>query len=78
MSWLPLIERMAEEEVCTIFSEQSASERVAEAAADELDQCATVSVVPLFTGALGPPGSGADDYLSMMRAITRAIVDGLK
>lgn len=36
-----------------------------------------VRVVPLHTGSLGGPGSGAETYIDFMRANVRAIVDGL-
>ncbi len=32
---------------------------------------------PLYGDSLGPPGSGADDYVGMMRANVEALVDGL-
>ena len=33
---------------------------------------------PLFGDSVGPPGSGADTYLGMMRANTRAVAEGLR
>ena len=48
-----------------------------EAAADELEKCAEVKVVSLFTGALGAPGSSAEDYLGVMRRNIDLIVDAV-
>ena len=33
---------------------------------------------PLHGDSVGPPGSGADTYLGMMRANTRAVAEGLR
>ena len=57
--------------VRAIFAEEL-GHRADEAAtlADRLDG---VSVENLYTGALGPPGSGADTYLAMMRHNARTI-----
>jgi len=37
-----------------------------------------IKLVPLYTGSLGPPGSGAETYLDYVRANTHAIVQGLR
>ena len=61
--------------VPAIFAEQlghGAGE--ATALADRLDG---VSVVGLYTGALGPPGSGAESYVAMMRHNAEAIAAAL-
>ena len=36
-----------------------------------------IRLVPLYTGSLGPPGSGAETYLDLMRFNVNAIADGL-
>ncbi|MCA9873598.1 MAG: zinc ABC transporter substrate-binding protein, partial [Anaerolineales bacterium] len=63
-----LIAVMAEHSLCTVFTETTVSDKLAQTVADELSACDTVNVVPLFTGSVGPAGSGADSYLGMMRA----------
>lgn len=73
-----LITLMAENDVCTIFTETSVSDDLAQTVATELDGCDTVRVLPLYTGALGPAGSGADSYLGMFRANVDTIVQGLQ
>lgn len=72
-----LVQNMRAEGVCAIFAESTSSVRLAETVAAELDNCDEVQVLSLYTGALGPPGSGAGSYLDMMRANTDAIVRGL-
>ena len=72
-----LLEAMEREGVCTLFAETTANEQLAETVASELGGCESVQVVTLYTGALGPAGSEADNYLDMMRANIDAIVSGL-
>lgn len=73
-----LIEVMAAHNLCTIFTENSSNSSLAQTVADEMEACDTVQVIPLYGGALGPAGSGADSYISMFRANVGAIVAGLK
>lgn len=73
-----LLRRMEESSVCSIFVEQSANQQLAEQLAADLDHCETVQVVPLYSGALGEPGSGAESYLEMMRVNIDAIVEALQ
>lgn len=73
-----LLEAMKTEGICTLFVETTANEQLAETVASELAGCENVQVVTLYTGALGPAGSGADSYLGMMRANIDAIADGLE
>ncbi|MGH3442945.1 MAG: metal ABC transporter substrate-binding protein [Nitriliruptorales bacterium] len=61
--------------VTAVFVETTASQRLADALAREIGQ--DVAVVTLFTDALGPPGSGADTYLGLMRTNARRVVDAL-
>lgn len=68
---------MEEHGICTIFTETTANETLAKTVAAEVSGCPEVKVIPLFTGALGAPGSGADSYIGMYRANVDAIVSGL-
>lgn len=71
-----LVETMKEAGVCTVFIETSASPVLAETVAAELDSCDNVQIVTLYTGSIGPPGSGADSYIGMMTANIDAIISG--
>ncbi len=72
-----LIRAMRAEGVCTLFTETTVSDTLAQTAAAELDNCATVRVLPLYTGALGTAGSGADSYIGFFRTTVDTIVQGL-
>ncbi|RMD51716.1 MAG: zinc ABC transporter substrate-binding protein [Candidatus Thermofonsia bacterium] len=72
-----LVSTMAAQQICTIFVESTVNTSLAETVANELPACDKVSIKTLYTGALGPAGSGADSYLGMMRANVQAIVEGL-
>jgi len=61
--------------VPTIFAESSQPDRLVQVLAQEAG--VDVEVVELFTESLTEPGGGADTYLSMMRANTERITDGL-
>ena len=63
--------------VCSLFVETTAADQLARALSEELDDCDSVHVVSLFSDALGPPDSGADSYIGMMRANVTAIVTTL-
>ncbi len=69
-----LAQTIEHEGVTTIFGETVHSSDDAEALAARIGD---VEVVTLYTGSLGPPGSGAEDYIGFMRSNTRLIVDGL-
>lgn len=73
-----LIAVMEEHNVCTIFTETTLNDALAQTVAAELDGCDNVLVLKLYTGALGPAGSGADSYIGMFRANIDAIVAGLR
>lgn len=73
-----LIGVMAVHNLCTIFTETTVSDKLAQTVAAELSGCETVSVVPLYTGSVGPAGSGADSYIGMMRTNVAAIIAGLQ
>ena len=59
----------------TIFAESSQPDRLIQVLAAEAD--VQVEVIELFTESLTEPGEGADTYLTMMRANTDRIADGL-
>lgn len=61
--------------VRTIFAESSQPDRLMQALASEVG--IEVEVVELYTESLTPPGEGADTYLTMMRANTERIAQGL-
>lgn len=73
-----LVQTMAAEDVCTIFIETTANDQLAQAAAAELENCPTVQVLTLYSGALGPAGSGAENYIAMMRTNIDTIINGLQ
>ncbi len=73
-----LIKVMKEAGVCTIFTDVAANDDLAKTAAAELDNCANVAIVPLYTGSLGPEGSEADSYIGMLRVNLDRIVGGLE
>jgi zinc/manganese transport system substrate-binding protein len=72
-----LVDVMREHRICAIFGDAQSNDRLAHSVADELDGCPSVQIVPLYTGSLGPPGSGADSYIGMMRTNAQRLVDGL-
>jgi ABC-type Zn uptake system ZnuABC Zn-binding protein ZnuA len=72
-----LIEIMEGHGVCTIFTETTISDALARTVAAELARCDQVEIISLYSGALGPPGSGADTYIDMFRFNVDAIVAGL-
>jgi len=73
-----LIAAMAEHSVCTIFTETTVNDALAQTVAGELSGCDEVQILPLYTGAIGPEGSGADSYIGMFRANVDAITAGLQ
>ena len=73
-----LILAMRERRVCALFTETTVNATLAETVASELDHCAAVQVLPIYTGALGPAGSGAESYIGMMRVNIDTIAAGLK
>lgn len=73
-----LIAAMEAQGVCTLFTETTVSDTLAQTIAAELDDCEEVQVLKLYSGAVGPAGSGAGSYIGMFRANVDAIVAGLK
>ncbi|MEA3337298.1 MAG: metal ABC transporter substrate-binding protein [Chloroflexota bacterium] len=73
-----LIKVMQAHGICTIFSDSTNSDALAKTVAAELTGCDDVQVLPLYTGATGPAGSGADSYIGMFRANVETIARGLQ
>jgi ABC-type Zn uptake system ZnuABC Zn-binding protein ZnuA len=61
-------------DVPAIFAESTVNPRLARQVAEDTG----IQIVPLYTGSLGGPGSGAESYIEMMRYDVRAIVGALK
>ena len=72
-----LAEAMAEAGVCSLFVETTAADQMARTLSEELDGCDEVRVLSLYSDALGPPGSGAESYMGMMRGNVATIVAAL-
>ena len=69
-----LVEVIREREVQALFGETTVSERLAQAVARETG----AKLFRLYSGSLGPEGSGADTYLGMVRANVETMVEALK
>ncbi|MCY4664801.1 MAG: zinc ABC transporter substrate-binding protein [Acidimicrobiaceae bacterium] len=69
-----LAEIIEHEGIKAIFAETQHSVDDVEALAARVGD---VEVVTLYTGSLGPPGSGADTYLGFLRTNTDLIIDAL-
>jgi zinc/manganese transport system substrate-binding protein/manganese/iron transport system substrate-binding protein len=70
-----LVENIKAQGVNAVFTESSLNPQLAR----QIGREAGVSVVDdLYGDALGPPGSGADTYIGMMRTDTTLIVDALR
>ena len=69
-----LVEEVKEEGVPVVFGETTVSERLASAVAKE----SGAELVRLYSGSLGPDGSGAETYIGMVRINVERIVEGLK
>lgn len=70
-----LVETLEREDLRAIFAENISSDRLASALAAELGD--DVRVVQLFTDAVGPPGSGAESYVGLLRTDIELIVEAL-
>ncbi len=68
-----LVEIIEHEGVPAVFGENTVPERVARAIADETG----ADFYTLFTGSLGPAGSGGDTYLTMFRSNVEILVEAL-
>ncbi len=73
-----LIGEMEKYGVCSLFTETTVSDTLAQTVATELENCAEVQILQLYTGAVGPTGSSTDSYITMYRANVDTIVAGLK
>jgi len=73
-----LARQMAMAGVCSLFVETIANDQLAQALAGELNTCEEVRILSLYSDALGPPDSGADSYVGMMRANILTILEGLE
>ncbi len=69
-----LVDVIREHEVPALFGETTVSDRLAQAVARETG----AKLVQLYSGSLGPEGSGADTYLGMVRANVERIVEALR
>lgn len=70
-----LAELIRDRGVPAIFAEDTSSDRLAQALADEVGR--DVQVVVLPSGALGEPGAGADTYAGLMRTVATTIAEVL-
>lgn len=70
-----LIATIQAEDVPAIFANSAESSALSSAVASEIGR--PVEVVQLYVGSLGGPGSGAEDYVSMMTTDARLIADAL-
>ncbi len=73
-----LVKTMNEYNVCTIFTETTANNSLAQTITAELDACEDVQVLQLYSGALGADGTDTDSYIGMFRANVDTISAGLK
>ena len=69
-----LIEEIEEFGVSAVFGETTVSERLAQTIAEETG----AELVRLYSGSLGPEGSGAETYITMQRWNVEKIVEALK
>jgi ABC-type Zn uptake system ZnuABC Zn-binding protein ZnuA len=70
-----LVGTIKAEQVPAIFVETTVSDQLARVIAQEVGH--GVKVLRLYTDSLGPPGSGADTYVGMMRTNMDMILQGL-
>jgi zinc/manganese transport system substrate-binding protein len=70
-----LVEVIERENVPAIFANTATGSDVVASLAAEVGR--DITVVPLFVGSLGGPGSGAEDYISMMVLNASLIADAL-
>ncbi len=70
-----LVEAVRTADVPAIFVETTAPDRLAQAVSRELG--GDIEVIELYTGALGPEGSGAETYIDLIETDARRIADAL-
>jgi ABC-type Zn uptake system ZnuABC Zn-binding protein ZnuA len=68
-----LVDKIRAEKVPAVFIGTTTNPKLADLVARDTG----ATVLPLYTGEMGPPGSGADSYIGMMRADIDTIVKGL-
>ena len=73
-----LVDRIRAAGVTVIFTESSLPPKTARTIADEAGVRVVGGDGALYGDSLGPPGSGADTYLTMMRKNTRTFADNLR
>ncbi len=71
-----LVKVVQEDKVSAFFSNNTVNPRLVEAVANEVGS--DLKVVQLFEGSVGPEGSGADTYATMMLTNAQRIADALK
>ena len=69
-----VVDVVRERDIQAVFGETTVSERLAKTIAEETG----AQLVRLYSGSLGPEGSGADTYLGMVRTNVERIVEALK
>ena len=69
-----LVDLMRERDIQAVFGEKIARERLASALANE----AGATLVRLYSDSLGPEGSGADTYITMVQSNVRFVVEVLR
>ena len=69
-----VVEVVREHNIPAVFGETTVSEKLAQTIATETG----AELVRLYSGSLGPEGSGADTYLGMVRTNVERIVEALK
>ena len=69
-----LVDEVREHDLPALFGETTVSERLAQTIAEETG----AQLFRLYSGSLGPEGSGADTYLGMIRTNVETIVEALK
>jgi len=69
-----VVEEVREHDIPAVFGETTVSEKLAQTIASETG----AELVRLYSGSLGPEGSGADTYLGMVRTNVERIVEALK
>lgn len=73
-----LITEMETYSVCTLFTETTVNDALAQTVSAELDGCETVQVLKLYTESFGSDGSDVDSYIKLFRANVDTIVSGLQ
>lgn len=72
-----LITEMEHHNICTIFTETTVSDSLAQTVAAELNNCDQVTIAKLYSGAIGTTDSDTNSYLKMMRVNIDTIANSL-